>query len=125
MIILIIQKNMLSFVFCLDQRSTNTIARAATTGDSNEETDSSLSDDFKSIQNSIISINRPSSILLKRYTINCLIDPFHAHPRETTKITRYIVFSWMRKFGSKIKDEMIYSVELWIVRHLRNHFTII
>ena len=46
------------------QRSAQTIAGTA---DSNEETDSSLSDDFKSIQNSIISINRPSSIILKRY----------------------------------------------------------
>ena len=43
------------------------IATAVTTTDSNEETDSSLSDDLKSIQNSIISINRPSSIVLKRY----------------------------------------------------------
>jgi hypothetical protein len=43
------------------------IAKAVTTTDSNEETDSSLSDDLKSIQNSIISINRPSSIVLKRY----------------------------------------------------------
>ncbi|UJR38229.1 hypothetical protein I4U23_030902 [Adineta vaga] len=38
-----------------------------TTVDSNEETDSSLSDDFKSIQNSIISIHRPSSIVLKSF----------------------------------------------------------
>lgn len=45
------------------QRSAQTITAA----DSNEETDSSLSDDFKSIQNSIISINRPSSLVLRRY----------------------------------------------------------
>ena len=42
-------------------------AQTITAADSNEETDSSLSDDFKSIQNSIISINRPSSLVLRRY----------------------------------------------------------
>jgi hypothetical protein len=42
------------------------ITAASIAADSNEETDSSLSDDFKSIQNSIISINRPASIVLKR-----------------------------------------------------------
>ena len=45
----------------------NRSAQTITTADSNEETDSSLSDDFKSIQNSIISINRPSSIVLRRW----------------------------------------------------------
>lgn len=50
----------LSFI----QRSAQTITAA----DSNEETDSSLSEDFKSIQNSIISINRPSSLVLRRYS---------------------------------------------------------
>ncbi|CAF0719521.1 unnamed protein product [Adineta steineri] len=44
-----------------------TTTTTTTTVDSNEETDSSLSDDFKSIQNSIISINRPSSIVLKSF----------------------------------------------------------
>jgi len=54
------------FFFC-DKRSVQTITAVSTAVDSNEETDSSLSDDFKSIQNSIISITRPSSIVLKRY----------------------------------------------------------
>ena len=49
------------------------IATTVTTTDSNEETDSSLSDDLKSIQNSIISINRPSSIVLKRYVRNYIM----------------------------------------------------
>jgi hypothetical protein len=53
-------------IFFYDKRSAQTITAVSTTVDSNEETDSSLSDDFKSIQNSIISINRPSSIVLKR-----------------------------------------------------------
>lgn len=52
--------------FLIIKRSAQTIITPSTTIDSNEETDSSLSDDFKSIQNSIISITRPSSIVLKR-----------------------------------------------------------
>ncbi|CAF1128011.1 unnamed protein product [Adineta ricciae] len=48
-------------------KSTQVITTSTTMVDSNEETDSSLSDDFKSIQNSIISIHRPSSIVLKSF----------------------------------------------------------
>jgi hypothetical protein len=60
------KKRICLFFFC-DKRSVQTITAVSTAVDSNEETDSSLSDDFKSIQNSIISITRPSSIVLKRY----------------------------------------------------------
>jgi hypothetical protein len=59
-------KNIINLSFFQCKRSVQTIAAAAAVADSNEETDSSLSDDFKSIQNSIISIHRPSSIVLKR-----------------------------------------------------------
>ncbi|CAF0807857.1 unnamed protein product [Rotaria sordida] len=54
----------------MKSKSAHTIVGAATPADSNEETDSSLSDDFKSIQNSIVSINRPSSIILKSFAPN-------------------------------------------------------
>ncbi|CAF3407183.1 unnamed protein product [Rotaria socialis] len=54
----------------IKRKSTHTIVGTTTPADSNEETDSSLSDDFKSIQNSIISINRPSSITLKSFAPN-------------------------------------------------------
>ncbi|CAF4273127.1 unnamed protein product [Rotaria sp. Silwood2] len=53
----------------MKSKSAHSIVGTTTAADSNEETDSSLSDDFKSIQNSIISINRPSSIVLKREAV--------------------------------------------------------
>ncbi|CAF2428138.1 unnamed protein product [Rotaria sp. Silwood2] len=54
----------------MKSKSAHSIVGTTTAADSNEETDSSLSDDFKSIQNSIISINRPSSIVLKSFAPN-------------------------------------------------------
>jgi hypothetical protein len=66
------------------------ISTAVTTTDSNEETDSSLSDDLKSIQNSIISINRQSSIVLKRYVTNFLINSFNKHQQTRIKVIRYM-----------------------------------
>jgi hypothetical protein len=86
-----------TFIFLFNKRSAQIIAATTTTVDSNEETDSSLSDDFKSIQNSIISINRPPSIVLKRYA------------RE---IIRYIDFLCLRNSWSKVNNRTINDIEL-------------
>jgi hypothetical protein len=77
-------------IISLIKRSVQMISTAVTTTDSNEETDSSLSDDLKSIQNSIISINRQSSIVLKRYVRNSIINSFNKHQQTRIKVIRYM-----------------------------------